>query len=60
VTLSRTIPEIFDGRRMNVKIIRMNSNAQRNNYSSDTLPSIKPTWIAEGFELMYPEREAGN
>jgi hypothetical protein len=45
---------------MNVKIIRVNGNAQRNTYSGDLLPTIKPTWTAEGFELMYPEREAGD
>jgi hypothetical protein len=54
------MPESLDGRRMNVKIIGVNSNARRNTYSSDTLPAIKPTWTDEGFELMYPEREAGD
>jgi len=45
---------------MNVKIIQVNSNAQRHTYSSYTLPTIKSTWTAEGFELMYSEREAGD
>jgi hypothetical protein len=45
---SRSIPQSFDGRRMNVKTIRSKKKCSKNTYSSDTLPTIKPTWTVRG------------